>query len=87
MVRLDIKYHRYYVLLIKKLRVKYILVIEFWKLYFLVSEFQFALQMVPQFWKKTKLVFQLSFPLKKLASRQLKVNTCFNIKKEKRKNL
>jgi hypothetical protein len=30
------------------------LVPEFWKFYFLVSEFQFASEMIPQFWKMTE---------------------------------
>jgi len=38
-----------------------LLVPEFWQLYFLVFEFQFALQMVPQFLKKIELVPQSNF--------------------------
>jgi hypothetical protein len=40
------------------------MVTEFWKLYFLVPEFQFVSQMVHLFMKNTKLVSQLSFPSK-----------------------
>jgi hypothetical protein len=45
----------------KKKGLNTFLVIEFRQLYFLVLDFQFALQMVPQFWDKTKLIPQLSF--------------------------
>jgi hypothetical protein len=51
--------------------VKYTYNLEFWKLYFLIPEFQFASQMVPQFWEKTELVPQLSFPSKKLTARHV----------------
>jgi hypothetical protein len=44
--------------------VKHLFGHEFYKLYFLVLEFQFASQMVPQFWEKTELVPRLSFSSK-----------------------
>jgi hypothetical protein len=37
---------------------------EFWILYFLIPEFQFASQIVPTFWENAKLVHQSSFPSK-----------------------
>jgi len=48
----------------KKWGLNTFLVLEFWKLYFLIPEFQFASQIVSPFWKKTKLVPQSSFPSK-----------------------